>query len=218
MQLIATALRHTPAAPQTPAKERTPLEILKADPTVRMQALPTHEAAAAHEDQPAKPAVPKVLAATAPAPKPVSSPSEATPAAKPIAPKVLAVAAPASKPVPSPSEATPAAAKPAAAKVLAAAANPVSSSSEAAEKPVEQVRVTASGAYYVQAGAFFKPEQAEQAASGLDRLGAHVMTGTVQGRPVFRVRIGPFRNKAQANTAVELAQGLGRKDLQIVMD
>jgi Flp pilus assembly protein TadD len=219
MQLIASALRQTPAAPETTANERSPLEILKADPTVRMQTFPIHEAAAAHEDQPAKPAVPKVVAAAVPAPKPVASPSEATPAAKPAVPKVVAVATPAPKPVPSPSEPTPAAAKPAVAKVLAAAANPVSSPSEATETPVEQVHVTASGAYYVQAGAFYKPEQAEKAASGLDRLGAHVMTGTtVQGRAVFRVRIGPFRSKAQANTAVELAQGLGRKDLQIVME
>jgi cell division protein FtsN len=70
----------------------------------------------------------------------------------------------------------------------------------------------------VQAGAYFTPDRAEQSASALDRLGARVMTGTSQGRPVFRVRIGPFRTAAQASTAKELAQGLGRTDLTIVTE
>jgi Flp pilus assembly protein TadD len=162
-QPIATAALETPAAPDRATQERSSLEALKADPAVRMQAVPKDEFASLRV--PARPAVPKMAAA--PAPKPDSLPSAAT---------------------------------------LAAA------------KPAAQTHVAANGAYYVQAGAFYKPDQAEHAAAGLDRLGARVMTGTVQGREVFRVRIGPFRNHTQASTAMELAQALGRKDLQIVME
>ena len=73
-------------------------------------------------------------------------------------------------------------------------------------------------AYFVQAGAFFKPEQAGMAASTLDKLGARVMTGENKGRTVFRVRIGPFLTIQQAKMAEAQALTMGHADLQIVSD
>jgi cell division protein FtsN len=74
------------------------------------------------------------------------------------------------------------------------------------------------GTYYVQAGAFNTSDRAGLAVAGLEQLGARVMPGTSQGRPIFRVRIGPFRNAAQAQAAIEQVQALGRKDVLIVKE
>jgi Flp pilus assembly protein TadD len=71
-------------------------------------------------------------------------------------------------------------------------------------------------AYFVQAGAFFKPEPASLSASTLDKLGARVMPGENNGRAVFRVRIGPFLTIQQAKTAAAQAQAMGHADLIIV--
>ncbi len=164
-------------APKAAVSAPTPLELLKADPTVRIQPIPRDDLAAAAEELPAKPAAAKVAALS-------SAPANQPPAAQ-----------------------TPV--KQAAAPVVAAAS------------PAKQQTAThaaASAAYYVQAGAFFTPDKAGQEASALDRLGARVMTGTVQGKSVFRVRIGPFRNASQAGMAVEQAQALGHTDLQIVAE
>jgi Flp pilus assembly protein TadD len=73
-------------------------------------------------------------------------------------------------------------------------------------------------ALYVQAGAYLSEARAGQAASTLDSLGAHVMSGVVEGRPVYRVRIGPFLNVQQAKAAITRAQSIWHADLQIVKD
>ena len=196
-QLVTPALRQSlPPAPESWVNEGTPLEVLKADPTVRMQALPKDDVTAAHQDAPAKPALPKVAAVAAPVSKPASSPSEATTApVKPAVPKVAAKVALVSKPVSSPSEATP-----------------------AAEKSAEQTHTAIAGIYYVQAGAFKTADRAGMAVVGLEQFGAHVMPATVQGQSVFRVRIGPFRSASQAQAAIEQVQALGRKDVMIVKE
>jgi cell division protein FtsN len=79
---------------------------------------------------------------------------------------------------------------------------------------------TASGksSFYLQAGSYLTEARAGQAASALDRLGARVMSGVVDGHAVYRVRIGPFLNMQQANTAFGAAQSLGHSDLKIVME
>jgi cell division protein FtsN len=71
---------------------------------------------------------------------------------------------------------------------------------------------------YVQAGSYLTQSRASQAASGLDALGAHVMSGMVKGHEVFRVRIGPFLTRDQAKGAFAQAQALGRSDLIIVVE
>ncbi|HEY4264171.1 MAG TPA: tetratricopeptide repeat protein [Micropepsaceae bacterium] len=187
----------------TPAVKPEPsaVEALKSDPSVRMQALPKETAAApAPHELPAKPelaSVPEKKAVQAPAPKAAAT---ATPAPKSVnastpAPKVAAAPAAA----PAPNNATPAG--PAPRLITAAARTPASSSS-----------------FYVQAGSFPTEERAVKSASNLDSMGARVMSGTVDGHAVYRVRIGPFLNIRQANAAVDQAHALGHADLAIVTE
>jgi Flp pilus assembly protein TadD len=84
--------------------------------------------------------------------------------------------------------------------------------------PGAPAQYPAPNALYVQAGAYLSEARAGQAASTLDSLGAHVMSGVVEGRPVYRVRIGPFLNMQQAKAAITQAQALWHADLQIVKD
>jgi cell division protein FtsN len=55
--------------------------------------------------------------------------------------------------------------------------------------------------YFVQAGAFRTPEDAESQRAKLAMLGlsADVTEREQSGRTVFRVRLGPFTQKAQAD-------------------
>jgi cell division protein FtsN len=77
---------------------------------------------------------------------------------------------------------------------------------------------SSSSAFYVQAGSYPTEARAGQAATALDSMGAHVMSGTADGHAVYRVRIGPFLNIRQANAAVEQAHALGHADLVIVTE
>jgi len=57
--------------------------------------------------------------------------------------------------------------------------------------------------YYVQVGAYSRPEDAEQQRARLALLGltARVSEREQAGRTVYRVRLGPFERKAEADTA-----------------
>jgi len=59
--------------------------------------------------------------------------------------------------------------------------------------------------YFVQAGAFRAPEEAEAQRARLAMLGmaADITEREQSGRPVFRVRIGPFSQKAMADATLE---------------
>jgi cell division protein FtsN len=62
--------------------------------------------------------------------------------------------------------------------------------------------------YFVQAGAFSKPEDAEQQRAKLAMLGlaAKVTEREQSGRTVYRVRLGPFDRKEDADAAQEKLQ------------
>jgi cell division protein FtsN len=66
-------------------------------------------------------------------------------------------------------------------------------------------------AYFVQAGAFARPEDAEQQRARLAMLGyeARVSEREQSGRTMFRVRIGPFDRKEDADGAKEKLAGAG---------
>jgi len=140
---------------------------------------------------PAKPAVP-AAAASAPAPPAASAP--------------VAVAKPdTAKPdVPKPEATKPDAAV---AKPAAASADPLGdlakakSSTSAAEPFV----------YFVQAGAFRTPEDAESQRAKLSLSGveAKVTEREQSGRAVFRVRVGPFDKKEDAEKTKEKLDGAG---------
>ncbi|MDO9252153.1 MAG: SPOR domain-containing protein [Hydrogenophaga sp.] len=59
--------------------------------------------------------------------------------------------------------------------------------------------------YFVQAGAFRAPEEAEAQRARLAMLGmaADISEREQSGRPVFRVRVGPFSQKAMADATLE---------------
>jgi cell division protein FtsN len=65
--------------------------------------------------------------------------------------------------------------------------------------------------YFVQVGAFTRPEDAEQQRARLAMLGyaAKVSEREQSGRTMFRVRIGPFDRKGDADDAKEKLAGVG---------
>jgi Flp pilus assembly protein TadD/cell division protein FtsN len=188
--VVAATLDTPPAAPVAKTEPKA-VEVLKADPTVRMQALPKEAQTTLTPHQlPAKPEA-------APVPKPVTA---AASPATPAMPAEKAAAAASTAPAP---------------KVAAKAAVPTG----AAPKLITAAaRTTSASAFYVQAGSYPTEAGAGQAASGLDSMGARVMSGTVNGHAVYRVRIGPFLNIRQANAAIEQAHALGHADVVIVTE
>ncbi len=65
--------------------------------------------------------------------------------------------------------------------------------------------------YYVQAGAYARSDDAEQQRANLGLLGlsAKVTEREQAGRTVYRVRVGPFERKEEADTAKERLTGAG---------
>ncbi len=73
-------------------------------------------------------------------------------------------------------------------------------------------------ALYVQAGAFTSPVNAATVAAKLSSTGARVFQGMKDGRPIYRVRVGPFQAVEQADAALAQVLALGQNDVQIVVD
>lgn len=89
---------------------------------------------------------------------------------------------------------------------------------ETVDGQVIEMPVPATTALYVQAGAFLSLTNANYLASRLRSAGAKVSTGTKDGRPVYRVRVGPFQSVDDADAALTEIEGLGQNDAQIVVD
>lgn len=104
-----------------------------------------------------------------------------------------------------PMVATPAPA-PTAKPAAAAAAVPASTAAAQSTKPGTDAFV-----YFVQVGAYARPDDAEQqrARVGLMGLAAKVTEREQSGRTVFRVRLGPFERKSDADAAQERLAGNG---------
>lgn len=187
---VRPTIRETPK-PQVAAlpPPRTALERLRADPTVVMQRLPTeHTEVAGVETRPAKTAVARAQPRVAAA-QPEGDVRYLL--GKDGAPhSVVKDGAPHSV-------------------VVAQAENDVH---PAADAPVSGPQ------FYVQAGSFLSNARARQAAIGLESLDVKIMTGTVNGREVFRLRIGPFASRTDAQKKFGQAKALGRSDLIIVRD
>ncbi len=113
-------------------------------------------------------------------------------------------AAPEGSASPSPAPAAPAApTAPAVAVVPAPAAAPAA---RAASKPGAPALI-----YFVQAGAFTRSDDAEAQRAKLALLGldAKLSEREQAGRTVYRVRVGPFEGRAQADTAIDKLQAAG---------
>lgn len=91
--------------------------------------------------------------------------------------------------------------------------NKIENSTTASTKPAAEALV----AYFVQAGAYGRPEDAEQQRGKLAMLGltAKVSEREQLGRTVFRVRLGPFDNKEDAMQAKDKLEGAGMESALI---
>ncbi len=89
---------------------------------------------------------------------------------------------------------------------------------EKVDGQVIEMPVPEATALYVQAGAFLSLTNANYLASRLSSAGAKVSTGSKDGRPIYRVRVGPFQSVDDADAALSRIEGLGQNDAQIVVD
>jgi rare lipoprotein A len=95
---------------------------------------------------------------------------------------------------------------------------PAPSEGVTADGKVVEIPVPPATALYVQAGAFTSPVNAATVAAKLSSTGARVFTGMKDGRPIYRVRVGPFQAVEQADAALAQVLALGQNDVQIVVD
>lgn len=146
-------------------------------------------------------AAPGAPAAPATVPPVTAAAKPAAPAAGASAPKVAA--------------AKPTASSPSAAAPKPTSADPLGDLAKAKTAAAPSAGSTAGGAdpfiYLVQAGAFRTPEDAEAQRVKLSLLGmdAKVTEREQSGRTVFRVRVGPYNNKDDAEKTKEKLDGGG---------
>ncbi len=116
-------------------------------------------------------------------------------------------------------------AAPPASAVLPAVAAPAASRAasavdKAADKAVDKSARDAPGAfqYFVQVGAYSKPDDAEQqrAKLAITGLSARVTDREQNGRTVYRVRLGPYEAREDADKAREQAAAAGYAEAALV--
>ena len=88
----------------------------------------------------------------------------------------------------------------------------------AADGKVIEVPVPPATVIFVQAGAFTSSVNASTVAAKLQSTGARVFPGRKDGKPIFRVRIGPFQDVSAADAVLAQVQALGQSDAQIVVE
>lgn len=107
-------------------------------------------------------------------------------------------------------------------EAVAVNARPAGKTEPAAPKVDHSGSAAASGhpapGFYVQAGSYLSDARARQAAAGLESLDVKIMQATVNGREVFRLRIGPFAGMTDAKKSYADARALGHSDLIIVKE
>lgn len=98
--------------------------------------------------------------------------------------------------------------------------NPQAGSSEPVQTVNEPVQVAAMGAgYYIQAGSFAQAQNAHILAEKLASVGeATVKPVEVNGRTLYRVRLGPIADNSSAHQALNSVQDLGVRDARVIQD
>ncbi|MDO8606302.1 MAG: septal ring lytic transglycosylase RlpA family protein [Phaeospirillum sp.] len=72
---------------------------------------------------------------------------------------------------------------------------------------------------YVQAGAFSRHDNANRLAARLTSVGkAQIQQASIQGKPVFRVRLGPLANVEDADRILDAVVATGQQDARVVVD
>ena len=87
-----------------------------------------------------------------------------------------------------------------------------------ADGKITEVPVPPVTAIFVQAGAFTSVVNASTVAAKLQTEGARVYPGRKDGKPIYRVRIGPFQDVSAADAVLAQVQALGHSDAQIVVE
>jgi cell division protein FtsN len=93
----------------------------------------------------------------------------------------------------------------------AASGRPVPATPPGGDAATKPARTAAGMSFYAQAGAFTRVDdaQAQRAKLALLGLDAQVSEREQAGRTVYRVRVGPFDARAQADAAIDKLQGAG---------
>jgi peptidoglycan lytic transglycosylase len=89
---------------------------------------------------------------------------------------------------------------------------------EVPDGKVTLIPVPPTTSIFVQAGAFTSLENAKRVLATLKRLGAGISPIMKDGRPLYRVRLGPFNDVSQADAALARVHVLGDNDARIVVD
>ena len=149
-------------------------------------------------------AAPAAVAATTPPAAPPPQQVAAAPAPPPVAATPLALLVPPAEAAPAPAAAAPpppAAAEPATPLVLAS------------------YRPEPTGRYFIQAGSFAVEDNARRVRSRIASLGrAALEPASVNGVEVYRVRLGPFASREEANEMLVRVVGSGYPGARIVND
>ncbi len=74
------------------------------------------------------------------------------------------------------------------------------------------------GALYIQAGAFTRADNAERLRARLSAYGARVMPGTLDGKPIWKVRVGPIADVRTADATLDRMLKSGLAEGRIVVD
>lgn len=88
----------------------------------------------------------------------------------------------------------------------------------AADGSVTRVQVPPATSLFIQAGAFSSRDNAARVVAQLKALGAAISAVMKDGRTIYRVRLGPYADVGEADTALARVQSLGHNDAEIVVD
>jgi len=78
---------------------------------------------------------------------------------------------------------------------------------------------TTSGRIFIKAGAFAMPENAQRVRARIAALGnVQVVPAEVNGNALYRVRVGPFANEAEADRLLSKVVGSGYPTARIVSE
>jgi cell division protein FtsN len=178
------------------------------EPAVTVQPAPTVQPALAPQPEPviAKQPAPAAQPAPAPQPEPVIA-RQPAPAAQPAPapqpePAIAQEPAPAAQPAPAPqAEQAPAP------RIEVPPAKAAPAPKPAARPAPRQIRVTE---YWIQTGAYSSASRADEVVRELAEKGlaTKVSTRQINGKTSFRVRVGPYASKSEANKFLAWIQDL----------
>ena len=84
-------------------------------------------------------------------------------------------------------------------------------------KPVQKAQSYQKGSYFVQVGSFSRESSAQDAAMAVGK-GSNIYYVNVNGKNYYRVRMGPFAARSEAEIALSQMQSKGVYDAKIVTD